>query len=104
MDYEELKKTINDKLIESGFELSNTTLNNEEVDVLIKTETHRNQIIINGTPSIQEEKHTLNFICLGEGAIDDYPLVGYKLKADKQDLGDFWLSEVNDLKTFFNIQ
>ena len=104
MNYEELKNSVIGKLVKEGFELSNTTLSNIDVECLTKTEIHRNQIVINGQPSVHDEKHTLQFVCLGEGSIDDIPTIGYKLYADKQDMGDFWLSDVSDLKTFFNIR
>lgn len=90
MSYEEIKNSIEQDLINQGF-------NRVEED-LIRTDIRQHQIIINNVPSVQEEKQEIKFVCLGEGAIDDQVSIGYALYVNSHNVTDLWCTSLEDFK------
>lgn len=90
MNYEEIKNIIEQDLIRQGFE--------RKGDDLIKTDTRRHQIVINGVPSVQEEKQEIKFSCIGGGLIDDQPTAGFSLFINDHNVTDLWCSSLEDFK------
>lgn len=103
MSYEELKKQVTDKLLSIGFQEEQIELFKEFNDSYVKSNTRERQMIVNGQSYVQEETMIVRMTVIGEGAIDDQPLVGINLSINNQDAGDFWISRLTDLKFFFNI-
>lgn len=92
MNYDELKQTIEKYLVESDFEI----INGIPTRVVQKA----NHVVINGEPHTEVHHLTLQLKCLGEGSMDDKPLVGYTLCVQDHDMIDLWLSELKDLTLF----
>ena len=96
MSYDELKKLVVNKLLEVGFK--------KRDDSFIYIETRQSQVVVNGQASIQEHKLEIKITIIGEGAIDSDVTIGLNLNICREDKGDFWIRDLNDLKTFFRIR
>ena len=103
MSYEELKKQVTDRLLGIGFQEEQITLFKELNNSYVKSDTRDRHMIINGQPYVKEETIITRLTILGEGAINDQPLIGINLSINNQEVGDFWISHLTDLKFFFNI-
>lgn len=90
MNYEDIKNNIEQDLIRQGFE--------REGDDLIKINIRQHQIVINGVPSVQEEKQEIKFSCIGEGYIDDQPTAGFGLYINNHNVTDLWCTSLEDFK------
>lgn len=90
MNYEEIKNSIEQDLIRQGFV--------KQGHCLIKIDIRQHQIVINGVPSVQEEKQEVEFRYIGEGSIDERPAVGYSLYINNCNVTDLWCTNLEDFK------
>ena len=94
MEYNQLKLEIESSLESNGY------VKNENKDSLYQVKEQQQIVVINGVQQNVVNKIEIVLECLGEGYIDNTPTIGYKLLINYNDLGDFWMSNVNDLKVF----
>ncbi len=92
MTYEELKQDTTRYFANKGMKLENESF--------LKEMHQQHQIVINGQPNIQTETIKIQIDILGEGSIEDKPMIGLKIKLNDQDRGDFWISDTKDLASF----
>ena len=70
----------------------------QEGDIFLKDLQQQHQIVINGQPSIQISTTKVKIEILGEGSIDDQPMIGLKIVINDRDQGDYWISDTKDLR------
>lgn len=90
MTYEEIKNSIEQDLINQGF--------NRVGEDLVRVNVQQHQIIVNGVPSVQEERQEIKFSCIGEGSIDDQATVGFSLYINNHSVTDLWCTSLDDFK------
>lgn len=84
MTYEELFNQTQEILINNGF--------NIDEDIATKVvQQQTGEVIINGQRQIQTRNIKVKFCCLGEGSMNESPLVGYKIIINGQDVVDEWI-------------
>ena len=90
MTYEELKRQTQEIITSRGFYI--------DEDVATKVvQQQTGEVIINGQRQVQTQSVKIKFCCIGEGSINDEPMVGYKLVINGRDLGDEWIAYPEDL-------
>lgn len=90
MSYENIRHDIEQDLINNGFELKENEL--------VKTNSRKHQIVINGVHTVQEEKQEIKIHHLGEGYIDDKPTAGFSIFINEQPITDVWCTNLEDFK------
>lgn len=84
MTYEELFNQTQEILINNGFNIDEDTATK-----IVQQQT--GEVIINGQRQVQTRSVNVKFCCLGEGSIDDTPLIGYKIIINNQVIIDEWI-------------
>lgn len=95
MTYEELFKQTQDILVSRGYHIDEDTA----------TKVVQQQVgeaIINGQRQIQTRSIKVKFCCLGEGSMNESPLVGYKIIINNQDVVDEWIEYPETLIEILN--
>ena len=95
MTYEELKQQTQEILTSRGFHIDEDTATK-----VVQQQT--GEVIINGQRQIQTQNIKVKFCILGEGELNDEPMVGYKLVINSRDLGDEWITYPEDLTKILN--
>ena len=90
MTYEELFKQTQEILTSRGFYI--------DEDIATKViQQQTGEVIINGQRQVQTQSVKIKFCILGEGELNNEPMVGYKLVINGRDLGDEWMTYPEDL-------
>lgn len=84
MTYEELFKQTQEILVNRGFQIDEDTATK-----IVQQQT--GEVIINGQRQVQTQSIKVKFCCLGEGSIDDKPIIGYKIIVNNQTIIDEWV-------------
>ena len=95
MTYEELFKQTQDILISRGFHIDEDTATK-----VVQQQT--GEVIINGQRQVQTQSIKVKFCCLGEGSINDTPLIGYKIVANNQVVIDEWIEKPETIIEILN--
>lgn len=90
MAYEELFKQTQEILTSFGFHIDEDTATK-----VIQQQT--GEVIINGQRQVQTQSVKLKFCCLGEGSMNDVPLIGYKIIINNQVVIDEWIEKPETL-------
>lgn len=95
MTYEELFKQTQDILTSKGFHI--------DEDVATKViQQQTGEMIINGQCQVQTQNIKIRFCCLGEGSINDNPLIGYKIMTNDRNVIDEWIEKPETLIEILN--
>ena len=95
MTYEELFNQTQEILINNGF--------NIDEDTATKViQQQAGEVIINGQRQVQTQNIKVKFCCLGEGSINDTPLIGYKIIINNQVVVDEWIERPETLIEILN--
>jgi len=95
MTYEELFKKTQDILISRGFHIDEDTATK-----VVQQQT--GEVIINGQRQVQTQSIKVKFCCLGEGGINDAPLIGYKIVVNNQVVIDEWIEKPETIIEILN--
>ena len=95
MIYEELFKQTQDILISRGFYIDEDTATK-----VVQQQT--GEVIVNGQRQVQTRSVKVKFCCLGEGSMNDVPLIGYKIIINNQDIVDEWIENPETLIEILN--
>lgn len=95
MTYEELFKQTQDILISRGFHIDEDTATK-----VVQQQT--GEVIINGQRQVQTQNIKVKFCCLGEGRINDNPLIGYKIVVNNQVVVDEWIEKPETIIEILN--
>ena len=95
MTYEELFKQTQEILTSRGFYI--------DEDVATKVvQQQTGEMIINGQRQVQTQNIKIRFCCLGEGGINNNPLIGYKIMTNNQSIIDEWIEKPETLIEILN--
>ena len=95
MTYEELFKQTQDILISRGFYIDEDTATK-----VVQQQT--GEMIINGQRQVQTQSIKVKFCCLGEGGINDNPLIGYKIMTNNRNVIDEWIEKPETIIEILN--
>lgn len=95
MTYEELFNQTQEILINNGFNIDEDTATK-----VIQQQT--GEVIINGQRQIQTRSIKVKLCCLGEGGMNESPLIGYKIIINNQDIVDEWIEYPETLIEILN--
>lgn len=95
MTYEELFNQTQEILINNGFNIDEDTATKI-------VQQQAGEVIINGQRQVQTRSVKVKFCCLGEGSIDDTPLIGYKIIINNQVVIDEWIEHPETLIEILN--
>ena len=95
MTYEELFKQTQDILINRGFHIDEDTATKV-------VQQQAGEVIVNGQRQIQTRSVKIKFCCLGEGSMNDTPLIGYKIIINNQVVVDEWIEYPETLIEILN--
>lgn len=95
MTYEELFDQTQEILINNGFNIDEDTATK-----VIQQQT--GEVIINGQRQIQTRSIKVKLCCLGEGSMNESPLIGYKIIINNQDVVDEWIEYPETLIEILN--
>jgi hypothetical protein len=95
MTYEELFNQTQDILISRGFHIDEDTATKV-------IQQQAGEVIVNGQRQIQIRNIKVKFCCLGEGSMNDAPLIGYKIIINNQDVVDEWIEYPETLIEILN--
>lgn len=95
MTYEELFNQTQEILINNGFNIDEDTATK-----VVQQQT--GEMIINGQRQVQIKNVKVKFCCLGEGSMNESPLIGYKIIINNQDVVDEWIEYPETLIEILN--
>ena len=95
MTYEELFNQTQDILISQGFHIDEDTATKV-------IQQQAGEVIINGQRQVQTRNVKVKFCCLGEGSMNDAPLIGYKIIINNQVVIDEWIERPETLIEILN--